>query len=81
MEQPKDIQTNQEENTYPGYPASPKEEDVYHTNKVVPLIPENDADAMDMGLDVPGADADNAAEAIGNEDEENNYYSLPDQDD
>ena len=27
-------------------------------------------------LDVPGSDLDDAQEAIGNEDEENNYYSL-----
>lgn len=27
-------------------------------------------------LDVPGSEADDAAEAVGSEDEENNYYSL-----
>lgn len=27
-------------------------------------------------LDIPGAELDDAQEAIGNEDEENNYYSL-----
>lgn len=30
-------------------------------------------------LDVPGSEADDANEAIGEEDEENNSYSLPDQ--
>ncbi len=30
----------------------------------------------DMGLDVPGAELDDADEEIGEEDEENNYYSL-----
>lgn len=29
-------------------------------------------------LDVPGSELDNAQEATGNEDEENNYYSLGD---
>lgn len=31
---------------------------------------------LDEGLDVPGAELDDAEEAIGSEDEENNYYSL-----
>ena len=31
---------------------------------------------LDEGLDVPGADLDDADEKIGEEDEENNYYSL-----
>ncbi len=30
----------------------------------------------DFNLDVPGAELDDANEAIGNEDEENNYYSV-----
>lgn len=33
-------------------------------------------DMTGEGLDVPGAENDDAAEAIGEEDEENNYYSL-----
>jgi hypothetical protein len=35
-----------------------------------------DAADYDRGLDVPGADLDDANESIGEEDEENNYYSL-----
>ena len=31
---------------------------------------------LDEGLDVPGAELDDADEKIGEEDEENNYYSL-----
>lgn len=31
---------------------------------------------MDEGLDVPGAELDDSNEMIGEEDEENNYYSL-----
>jgi len=31
---------------------------------------------MDGELDVPGAELDDANESIGEEDEENNYYSL-----
>jgi hypothetical protein len=30
----------------------------------------------DSGLDVPGAELDDTSEILGNEDEENNYYSL-----
>ena len=33
-------------------------------------------ESLDSNLDVPGADLDDQAEAIGAEDEENNYYSL-----
>jgi len=38
------------------------------------------ADPIDMGadLDVPGAELDDDEEDIGEEDEENNSYSLPD---
>lgn len=40
------------------------------------------ADIKDMGadLDVPGAELDDVDEAVGEEDEENNYYSLGDND-
>lgn len=39
---------------------------------------EEDADGIVIGsdLDVPGAELDDEQEKIGNEDEENNYYSL-----
>jgi hypothetical protein len=32
--------------------------------------------SLDDGLDIPGTELDDADEAIGEEDEENNYYSL-----
>ncbi len=35
-----------------------------------------DTDVMGSDLDVPGGELDDAQEATGNEDEENNYYSL-----
>ena len=35
-----------------------------------------DKNDLQGGLDVPGAEADDRDEAAGNEDEENNYYSL-----
>ena len=36
---------------------------------------------MGDDLDVPGSSADDAMEAIGSEDEENNFYSLSDNED
>ena len=38
--------------------------------------PRNEEDLMSDDLDVSGAEADDAEEAIGSEDEENNYYSI-----
>lgn len=37
--------------------------------------------SLDDGLDIPGTTADDAMENIGSEDEENNYYSLSDNED
>ena len=37
---------------------------------------DDDNEIMGEDLDVPGTELDDAQEAIGNEDEENNYYSL-----
>lgn len=39
-------------------------------------IEESEEDLMGTDLDVPGADLDDDMESIGNEDEENNYYSI-----
>lgn len=68
----------------PGYPAYPEDEDIYLKEKKEALHEEDPADqkksasgpALDSDLDVPGAELDDANEAIGEEDEENNYYSL-----
>lgn len=38
--------------------------------------PKNEEDLLSDDLDVPNAEADDAEEAIGSEDEENNYYSI-----
>jgi len=35
-----------------------------------------DDDDLELDLDVPGSELDDDDEAIGNEDEENNYYSI-----
>ncbi len=40
-------------------------------------VPQNvDTEDINTDLDIPGSDLDDANEAIGEEDEENNYYSL-----
>lgn len=59
---------------YPGYPHYPKSEDIFENEKEEPLDDEEPKTGND--LDVPGEDLDDADEKIGEEDEENNYYSL-----
>jgi hypothetical protein len=62
----------------------PPEEDIFRkSTREVNLEPEDpvlkivgDHKSGDFGLDVPGSELDDADEAIGSEDEENNYYSL-----
>jgi hypothetical protein len=53
-------------------------EDIYNKEKEVPLKDEEkeELEGLAKGLDIPGAELDDANEAIGEEDEENNYYSL-----
>jgi hypothetical protein len=66
-------------------PIYKKEDDIYNREKEEPLDDEGKPGARrsavadrDPGedLDVPGAELDDSAEAIAEEDEENNYYSL-----
>jgi len=40
------------------------------------LNEKNPNDVSDSNLDIPGAELDDQQEAIGSEDEENNYYSI-----
>jgi len=62
----------------------PPNEDIFRKSRKEKLLePEDpvlkiigDHKVGDVGLDVPGSELDDADEAIGNEDEENNYYSL-----
>jgi len=69
---------------FPGYASHPKDEDIYNQEEKIPFkeeegkkqTDEEKRRAQDMGLDVPGSEEDDADEIIGEEDEENNYYSL-----
>lgn len=61
-------------------PIYSADEDIYAKEKELSLD-EEDKEAtlnakLSEGLDVPGADLDDTDEEIGEEDEENNYYSL-----
>lgn len=73
-----------------GDPKYDNKDDIFEKGKKLPIDPDDigqmenkeitfddnpDLD-LDEGLDVPGADLDDADEFIGEEDEENNYYSL-----
>ncbi len=54
-------------------------EDIYKKDKEVPFAEEEDEKLhreSALGLDVPGSEADDRDEELGEEDEENNYYSL-----
>ena len=63
-------------------PIYNKGDDIYNREKEEPLDDEDSpgTSVNDKGpaddLDIPGTEADDADEAIGEEDEENNYYSL-----
>lgn len=66
-------------------PVYKAEDDIYKRAKEEPLEEEDqpgkgklqDVDKnLGEDLDIPGAELDDADEAIGEEDEENNYYSL-----
>lgn len=73
-----------EKTPLPGYPEYSADEDIYSKeNKEslnVDFLPDEVAakgiTSEDEGLDVPGSELDDDSEAIGGEDEENNYYSL-----
>jgi hypothetical protein len=62
-----------EDEKLPLPPQYDEKDDIYSHEKNVGIEEEP---AEDMGLDVPGAELDDADEATGSEDEENNYYSL-----
>jgi hypothetical protein len=73
-----------EKSPLPGYPEYSEEEDIYSKDEKeslnVDFLPDEIAaryiPSEDDDLDIPGSELDDSSEAIGNEDEENNYYSL-----
>lgn len=69
--------TSEEDKKFP-LPIYNEAEDIYNQEKEVPFdeIEKKEDKSLDDGLDVPGSELDDADEQIGEEDEENNYYSL-----
>ena len=73
-----------ENNPLPGSPAKSAGEDIYDQDKKetfneegLPVKPKKKpAASLKEELDIPGTELDDANEIIGEEDEENNYYSL-----
>lgn len=68
---------------FPGYPEYPAKDDIYHREKEESFDEDGMAEAekkqeriLSAELDVPGTEQDDKDELIGEEDEENNYYSL-----
>jgi hypothetical protein len=64
-------------------PIEPEEENIENMldEEISELEPDeiielSDDSSLDDGLDIPGAELDDEMEMIGEEDEENNYYSL-----
>jgi len=73
---PKDSIKNGGQFPLPFYPSN---EDIYSKDKEIQLVSLEDNQlhqSLANGLDVPGSELDDADEEIGEEDEENNYYSL-----
>ena len=73
-----------ENEKYP-LPVYDEKDDIYYREKELPWKNEDDRGETIVGnryrgpgddLDIPGAELDDLKEATGEEDEENNYYSL-----
>jgi hypothetical protein len=87
----KDLEKEMKDNSGE-YPLYPESEDIYNKfKKDTMLDPEEITKTGDIGnfntgrnnydipggdLDIPGSELDDEQENIGNEDEENNYYSI-----
>jgi len=69
--QSKEVDINPEEIT---------EDNVYDENGVIRNIEDSSEAKIGDDLDIPGSELDDRQEDIGSEDEENNYYSLGDND-
>ena len=69
----KTTKSNEEDEKFP-LPIYDKKDDIYSKEEEVALNPDEEEGNID--LDIPGAELDDKDEAIGEEDEENNYYSL-----
>ena len=64
-----------EKKELPGNPVYSSDEDIYNREKKEVLSTE-EGSSLEGDLDVPGSELDDEDEIIGEEDEENNYYSI-----
>jgi hypothetical protein len=64
------------QDSYPQNVEYPSSQDIYNKDEKENYSLEDESEEMEKNLDVPGAELDNEDEFIGEEDEENNYYSL-----
>ena len=80
----KKTKQSEEDKKFP-LPVYKKEDDIYNQEKEEPFEDDDTTGKRKAGkiesgpgddLDIPGTELDDADEAIGEEDEENNYYSL-----
>jgi hypothetical protein len=68
----------------PGNPVYSSKDDIYNQQKKETFTeedspgdsPKKPVPSLDEDLDIPGAELDDDNEILGEEDEENNYYSL-----
>ncbi len=72
MKKSKDRSVEDEKFPLPIYKA---EDDIYSKEKEE-HFEDDESENSGAGLDVPGAELDDADENMGEEDEENNYYSI-----
>jgi len=85
------VRQDGESDNLPGYPEYDRNEDIYskamHEDEIDPeniykiKDPGYEENSFEDDLDIPGTELDDDLEDIGEEDEENNYYSLSDNDD
>src|SRR5258705_9060022 len=80
----KETDSSSEDKKFP-LPIYKKDDDIYNREKEESLEDEDNSEKKKLGnkdqdvggdLDVPGSELDDSDEAIGEEDEENNYYTL-----
>jgi hypothetical protein len=76
-----DLHKKNKEQTIANRLQYPPKEDIYKQEEKLPFDEEDktlkgEKELIGTDLDVPGAELDDEDELIGEEDEENNYYSL-----
>lgn len=71
-----DIYKKAKKETYLNPEETSKNKAINSTNRLRQKELDTDIELSGDDLDIPGSDLDDEQEAIGSEDEENNYYSL-----